>query len=237
MIDQQLERLKLSHEYPLVKERTNTGASAAMLGPFGQQTPQSLAWGQTNAALEKCDALIADWYPAQFPVVFADALCTVQTFEVPMQPNVRYAVVVNHDAQAKHDFNLLLTPNVRRVTDTVSDKKFGISAAANDPADLLQAKVSLQAGDGTILKIEFRDDRPGVLLFAEDFGCGPCSVTFENAERRSFLNMFGLGEHWAAVEISRQGGKRRGSSTAEGRSGAYHKDQRRGQIKAPLAGL
>ena len=132
--------------------------------------------------------------------MFADAPCAVQTFEVPSQPNVRYAVLVNHDTAAQRDCDLLLMPNVRRLTDVVSGRNLAVTPATNDPAELLQSKVSLQAGDGTVLKIEFRNDRPGILLFADDFSCSPYSLLLENAERRCFAHGFGLGEYWAVVK-------------------------------------
>ena len=60
VMDKQLEALKISQDYPLVKQQTNTGAPATLLTPAGGQTPQSRAWGETNAAIEKCDALIGE---------------------------------------------------------------------------------------------------------------------------------------------------------------------------------
>lgn len=200
-MDKSLASLKGRTDVPLLKERTNTGEPATLLKRDGSATRQSLAMAEAFAAIEKLESLIVSWKPAGFPAAFADPSAGINTFESPDRPGRRFVTVVNYDVASKKSLPLLFAPNVTGVTDLQSGANVPLSSPPAEPFGLQSGAVSLEAGDGTILELSFKDDRPGVPLFAEDFTHFGSPLLLENTERINLPFASGVGDYWAVRKV------------------------------------
>lgn len=138
-----------------------------VLQPGGKPTPQMAPMGEAFRVIRKHADLLTGRKRADFPVFFAgDPETEVATFAVTGQPQVRYGVVVNSNLAEERAVQILLPPNVVRVTNLNQEVELPLQ-----PADkgFLSTVLALAAGDGCLLRAEFRTEEPGVLFFRENF--------------------------------------------------------------------
>ncbi len=185
-------------KWPMVRTRLSTGQPRCLTRNGGTSTPQAEAMAEAFAALARQEALIVRWRPARIPFAFADAPGAVQSFRDPADSKLRYAVVVNDATEqaAPAEIRLRFPPNVEVATDLASGQSLALRPEPVGNEQLKVGVLRLPPGGGTVLELSFRNGRPGLLLYDEDFSKLTVTATLEHAVRRRESRGFGMGGEW-----------------------------------------
>jgi hypothetical protein len=134
----------------LVKEPTRVGYDA-LLDATGNPTPEGSEAFALFQKLAPHKALLRRLVPTGSPWLTADGGAQVGCYRDP-GTGERYAVVVNPDFAAAHDVTLTPAQGTRGIADVLAGTRVGLTPSPTGGGS--QAKIRLQAGDGSLLKIE-----------------------------------------------------------------------------------
>ncbi|MFA6931319.1 MAG: hypothetical protein WCT05_13420 [Lentisphaeria bacterium] len=138
-----------------------------VLQPGGCPTPQMVPMAEAFRVIREHDDLLTRRRKADFPVFFAaDSETELTTFVDPNQPEWRYGIVVNSNLNEARQLQILLPPNVLRVTNLNLDEQLSFIPTL---APFQACQLNLAAGDGCLLRAEFINDEPGRMFFRENF--------------------------------------------------------------------
>ena len=192
-----LERNKGS-QWPLTNSRIDTHEPKCLTRNGGRATPQAVEMGNTYRTLAAHEAVIVRWRPARLPFVSVDAPGKCRAYRDPADPKVRYAVVVN-DATGTTSASPVVCrflPNTVTVTDLLTTEMLTLADESSGNERLQQATITLPPGGGTILKLEFRNGKTGLLLYDEDFSKSAITAKLDGVSRRRERRGFGMGSAW-----------------------------------------
>ncbi|HPP11262.1 MAG TPA: hypothetical protein PKW42_00890 [bacterium] len=181
-------------KWPVTEKQVRTGSAEALLYKNGSATPQMKEAGRVFALLSKMESLLSTWQPADFPVAFVEETFKTGTFLSGTGDTCRFLVVVNDNLEETVEKDVFFLPNVRKITDLISGKE--LSIVKGNTGEFLQTRLSLEAGGGTILKVEFQQDEPGFLTFEEDFSLASLGVKLNEAFRKPMMRPFSTGWDW-----------------------------------------
>ncbi|MCP4640904.1 MAG: hypothetical protein GY851_10745 [bacterium] len=138
----------------LATEETDMGPNA-LTNPDGSVTPQLEELGRVYARIAPHAALIRHLALAHLPVIEADVPGRLQVFTHP-DTDARYAIVVNEDLHDAQDIAIRTGERVVSVTDVLTEK--AVPLESDFAGGSSSGVVALQAGDGTLLRVEMKPE-------------------------------------------------------------------------------
>ena len=131
----------------------------------GEPTPAFKSLGEAYGKIAKAKKLLLGAEKAPFPAFFpADPAFKAATYVVPGSVGM-LGVVVNDDLEKERICRIYMADNVERVIE-VGGKE---CALGKSDGALRSFELALKPGDGAVLAAKFRDGRPGMQLYHEDF--------------------------------------------------------------------
>ena len=176
--------------WPTIANDLHTGQADAMLYPVGTPTPQMSASSEAFGFIAKHAALLARLEPLCPEVAYAAAPAFARSFRDPTTGGVYTIVYTDQTDRASVASVSCLAP-----LESVRDVRTGKTLAVDtDPLGLSRVRVSLQAGDGTLLALTPRSAEHPILVATEDFRLvGTTLLPMTGARRVVFRKPYGLG--------------------------------------------
>ncbi len=134
----------------LSKTEADLGPNA-LTNPDGSATPQLEELGRTYVLLAPYAKVIRRWRQQDSPKIEADGDAQVQVFNDPGHRKT-YAIILNDDLHEPRTVTLRLNETVASLTDLVHKQE--VSLATESAKAGSTARINLDAGEGTILRIK-----------------------------------------------------------------------------------
>lgn len=187
--DPQSEARALSDEAgPRVEQTIDTGQPGALLHVDSTATEQLVAMGETYQDVARLAPTLRGLRFSNIPVVFPSAPFRAQTFRDGQ--NNYYAVLVNDDTDRPAQATVSVLPGFQNVRDLRAERDLALQPAADFDelsrvANGLQSTiVSLEAGGGTLLRLEADIASRPLAKVVEDFSSPNTIGSRERAEVR-----------------------------------------------------
>ena len=178
------------NKWPVLKKRLETNTPSSLTYQDGSPVPQAYAVINTYAKLKEIEPLLCAFKISEVPYAAASKPLALKSFTTN---GSIYCVVVNDDCDKAGEFKINFLPDVQKVVDIISGKEVTLSPDENTRTS--NGKIKLEAGDGTVLKLEILENASAILLFSEDFSCAKNTLSLENASIVQDTRAFGMGTY------------------------------------------
>jgi len=181
-------------KWPVVNKQVKTEMPEALMYINGVPTPQMREMGRTFGVISEIENLLMSLKDADFPAAFVEDTFTTATFISQADSTCRYVVVVNDNLKEAQQKKILFMPNIKRVEDVIAKKELAVRE--ENSSSLAGSLLTLEAGGGTLLRLEFVDEKPGHILFDEDFSIATMGLQTKNVVRHPVKRAFNTGWEW-----------------------------------------